>query len=151
MKELIESVSVNLCQKRFIANYKKQVQIGDETINICSPNNSPNITMTSSGKVTIKLTDAIVLPSEFGKLFKLKNIAIYDVFRFKVGQNKLKWKPLEYFVQEELKKHNNNILNHAVTETYKVKILKVQLLLKQPWMIQSTDNLVVEICSLRIQ
>ena len=103
MKELLESVSVNLCQKRIIANYKKKAQIGDETINICAPNFSPNITMTRTGKATIKLTDTFLLPSDFEKLVKVNNTVIYNVFKFKVGQNKLKWKPLKYSVREEVK------------------------------------------------
>jgi len=59
--------------------------------------------MTRTGEVTIKLTDAILLPSDFEKLVKVNNLVIYNVFKFKVGKHKLKWKPLEYSIQEELK------------------------------------------------
>jgi hypothetical protein len=48
-KEKIEIASDNICKKRFIANYKKQLKIGSETINICKPNFSKNVAMTSSG------------------------------------------------------------------------------------------------------
>jgi hypothetical protein len=47
-KEIIEIVSGNICKKRFIANYKKLLKIGNETINICKPNVSKNITMTKT-------------------------------------------------------------------------------------------------------
>ena len=77
------------------------MQIGGKTINICAPNFSPNVTMTRTGKVTIKLTDAILLPPNFYKLVKTDNTVVYDIFKFKVGENKLEWKPLEYFVREE--------------------------------------------------
>jgi hypothetical protein len=68
--------------------------MGDKKMNICTPNFSPNITMTRTGKVSIKLGDAIVLPPDFEKLVKVNSTVIYDIFKFKVGQNKLKWKPL---------------------------------------------------------
>jgi len=47
-KELSGIISNNICKKRFIANYKKQIKIGHETVNICKPNFSQNITMTST-------------------------------------------------------------------------------------------------------
>ena len=80
--------------------------------------------MTRTGKVTIKLTDAILLPSDFEKLVKVNNSVIYDVFTFKVGQNKLEWKPLEYSVREH-KNKRMNFLHKDITETYKIKVLKV--------------------------
>ena len=45
-KELLEIASDNICKKRFIADYKKLIKIGNETINICKPNFSRNVTMT---------------------------------------------------------------------------------------------------------
>jgi hypothetical protein len=45
-KVLSEIYSEKLCKKRFIASYKKLIQIGVETINICKPNFSQNISMT---------------------------------------------------------------------------------------------------------
>jgi len=47
--EFIEIASDNICKKRFIANFKKLIKIGNETINICKPTFSRNITMTSTG------------------------------------------------------------------------------------------------------
>ena len=47
-QEIIEIASDNICKKRFIANYKKLLKISDETINICKPNFSKNITMTKT-------------------------------------------------------------------------------------------------------
>jgi len=44
----IEIASDNICKKRFIKNYKKLLKIGNETINICKPNFSKNITMTKT-------------------------------------------------------------------------------------------------------
>jgi hypothetical protein len=88
MEELLEVGSTNLCKKRFIAEYKKLIKIGNQTINICKPNFSQNITMTRTGKVTIKLTDSIHLPPEFEKLAKVNNPIIHDIFKLKVGKKK---------------------------------------------------------------
>jgi hypothetical protein len=48
-KELDGITSNNICEKQFIELYKKQLKIGKETINICQPNFSRNISMTSTG------------------------------------------------------------------------------------------------------
>jgi len=47
-QEIIEIAPDNICNKRFIANYKKELQIGNKTINFCKPNFSQNITMTKT-------------------------------------------------------------------------------------------------------
>jgi len=47
-QEKIEIASDNICKKRFVANFKKLLKISDETINICEPNFSKNITMTKT-------------------------------------------------------------------------------------------------------
>jgi len=66
-------------------------------MHICKPNFSQNITLTRTGEVTLKLTDSIILPPDFEKLVKVNNTAIYEIFKFKIGKNQVKWKPLEYF------------------------------------------------------
>jgi hypothetical protein len=43
--EIIEIASDNICKKRFIANYKKEIKIGHETINICKHSHSRNISI----------------------------------------------------------------------------------------------------------
>jgi len=64
-KELIESVSDNLCKKRFIANYKKEIIIGNEKMNICNPNFSQNITMSKTALVSLRLGDFIIVRTNF--------------------------------------------------------------------------------------
>ena len=72
------------------------MKVGNQTMNICKPNFSPNITMTRTGEVTLKLTDSIKLYKDLENLIKLNKTVIYDLFKFKLGQQKLQWKPLEY-------------------------------------------------------
>jgi len=116
-------------------------------INICKPNFSPNITMTRTGKVTLKLTEFIHLPPEFEKMVKVNNPVIHDIFKFKLGEKNTEWKPLKYFVRNEVKERKTGIYFDAPDETYKVKILVVQLVIKELWLIPESDNLYVEICS----
>jgi len=86
-EELLEIGSTNLCKKRFIASYKKQIKIGNQTLDICKPNFSPNITVTRTGRVTLKLSERIHLPSDFEKLVKVHSPVIHEIFKFKVGKN----------------------------------------------------------------
>ena len=72
------------------------MKVGNQTMNICKPNFSQNITMTRTGEVTLKLTDSIKLYNDLENLIKLNKTVIYDLFKFKIGQHKLEWKPLEY-------------------------------------------------------
>ena len=81
-KEVFRIVSDNLCAKRFIANYKKQIQIGGETINICRPNFSQNITMSKAAQVSLKLGDFISAPANFD----LKSGGIQTIYEFKIGE-----------------------------------------------------------------
>jgi len=59
--------------------------------------------MTRTGKVTLKLTEFIHLPSEFENLVKVNNPVLHDIFKFKVGEKNIEWKPLKYFVRTEVK------------------------------------------------
>jgi len=47
--EIVEVGDGNICKKRFIKSYKKQIKIGNEIVDICKPNLSRNISMTSTG------------------------------------------------------------------------------------------------------
>ena len=64
MQELHYIVSDNLCKKRFIADYKKFIKIGDEIISICKPNFNQNITMTRTGEVNLKLANLDIKGSD---------------------------------------------------------------------------------------
>ena len=80
-KELSDIISENLCKKRFIADYKKLIKIGEETINICRPNFSKNITMTKDGKVNLKIGDFINVPNNFD----VKSGGLSTIYEFKIG------------------------------------------------------------------
>ena len=48
-EEYFEKISNNICDKKFVANYKKLVKLDNETINICKENLSPKMWVTSTG------------------------------------------------------------------------------------------------------
>jgi hypothetical protein len=64
-KELQEIDIDNICKKRFIADYKKQIKIYDKMMHICTPNFLPNINMTRTAIVSIRLGDFMSLPANF--------------------------------------------------------------------------------------
>jgi hypothetical protein len=59
--------------------------------------------------VTLKLANSITLPPDFDKLFKTNNTVVYETFKFKIGQQELKWRPLEYTIREKVVRAQNSL------------------------------------------
>ncbi len=65
---------------------KKKTRISTRKLDICQPNLSPNITISSSGRVTLRLGEAVMLPLNMASLIKSNSSSLYTMFKLNVNE-----------------------------------------------------------------
>ena len=102
----------------------KRIKIGNETMNICSPNLTPDIHMTHTGRVHVILANSYTLPTT----------TFHETFKFKLKGQYLEWTPVSFTKG-----------NHSQVFTADLHIKE------DPWLIKTSDNLIVEVCTHTIE